>query len=1050
MRPEVRDRAMHPAKLGLPCWAPERIKDVVTGIAKMDAARSHYFLASHSPIAGIFDEKSKRQLDEASLFRSLFDGTRSESVAVVWGEPGCGKSHLIHWLKLRADHAISVGELEQVRPVLIQRRTGSLRDALTQLLEQLPKEFQKHLDPVRQALEQIDKATAREVLAQKLFIELGPERRKARSLPMLERELQNLREFCAAQGTRTWLCRDGGVIDAWTRRLAGKEEGATAGKTIEFTPAEFLGIAPKYRNGNGDAVTDIYDLLDFEGEAAAKKVAKHFNEALPHAVREMSGLGGATLQEVFNGIRKQLHVTGMGLALFIEDVSVMAELDTEVFRAVEPQGRADLGRLVAVLGMTDRAKARLRDNELGRLSHLVQMQDSVENWAVSEEGVASFAARYLNVLRLPESDLHEIAKHRRMGADVHISGCAQCPWQDVCHKAFGAVTFEGQAVGLFPLSDVAPLRLLQGLEATGGVRRNQRGFLDEVLRKVLAQGDQLKAGEFPDGKGLGVRLSEPNHWNSFTERSCFSWKKQDQLRLKLLAQGWTRANSEEGYLEALGPMLQPLGLPRFDRHTKKAPGADPVAPKGGAKKPSPGRGDSPNAPQVPPPTKPPLKGPEPGDTGPSKMLQGLLDDLAAWADRGELLERDQRPRDMLKRLLNTSLPLEHIVRLPQAEWKRHLENRSTLLIEGQRSAPANVALQLRFDRSQETRDLLEALARFEDAGSSWVFAHGERYKRTVSRWLRRHGAAKILEIQPADVDLADPVKSGASLLALAAILRSRRPLPEDPVQLVEELLAPMEAEPAAVEPDGAWAGALRSLRQDLDQVRRFVVSEVGLTQGKSSGINVIDPRLLIEGARAFASSYEVISPPAKAMTGAHAVRYRALKATDLFKDMTTQLETERSSLRTRIGKIREVLRQNQCDADSLEVGATEFASQVDLLLRTLHEEQFPVPDNDVQRWRPRLSELPVWAASATHAADASESKSVREVLHVDPMPVMMLASSLGAIATYVSRVESELSQAEKGSGQAKGEDPLALHQALVQDLERLEALSKKAAREAGR
>ena len=1040
---------MHPAKLGQPCWAPERIKDVVTGIAKMDTARSHYFIASHTPIAGIFDEKSKRQLDEAGLFQSLFDGTRSESVAVVWGEPGCGKSHLIHWLKLRADHAISVGELQQVRPVLIQRRTGSLKDALTQLLEQLPKEFEKHLDPVRQALEQIDKATAREILAQKLFIELGPERRKARSLPPLEREMQNLRELCVAQGTRTWLCRDGGVIDAWTRRLAGREAGTNAGKTIEFTPAEFLGIEPKYRNGNGDAVTEIYDLIYFEGDVAAKKVTRHFNEALPHAVREMSGLGGATLQDVFNGIRKQLHNTGMGLALFIEDVSVMAELDTEVFRAVEPQGRADLGRLVAVLGMTDRAKALLRDNELGRLSHLVQMQGSVDNWAASEEGVAAFAARYLNVLRLPESDLQEIARHRRTGADVHISGCAQCPWHEECHKAFGAVPFEGQAVGLFPLSKIAPLKLLQGLEATGGVRKNQRGFLDEVLRKVLAQGDQLNAGEFPDGTGLGVRLSEPNHWTTFTERFCVSWKKQDQLRLKLLTQGWTRANSEEGYVEALEPMLQPLGLPKFDRHAKQATGVDPVAPKGGNKKPPSGKRDSPTGTQRPVSNKPIPKGPGPDDTGPSKLLQGLLDDLADWADRGEPLERDQRPREMLKRLLNTSLPIEHVVRLPQAEWKRHLENKSTILIEGQRSAPANVALQLRFDRSQETRELLEALARFEDAGSSWEFAHGERHKRTVSRWLRRHGAAMIQGMQPA-VDLAEPVKSGVSLLALAAILRSRRPLPESPVQLVEALLAPMEAEPLAVDQDGAWAGSVRSLRQDLEQVRRFVVGEAGLPQGRASGVNVIDPRLLIEGARAFASNYEVVPPPAQVMSGPHAVRYRALKTTDLFKDMTKQLETERASLRTNVVRTREVLLQNQCDAESLEAGANEFAVQVDLLLRTLQEEQFPVPDTNVQLWRPRLSELPSWAASASRAAGAAESKSVREVLHVDPAPVMMLASFLGAIASYISKVEAALSQAEQAARQTMGEDPLALHQALLQDLERLEALTKKVASEAHR
>jgi hypothetical protein len=1043
---------MHPNKLGLPCWAPERIKDVVTGIAKMDAARSHYFLASHSPIAGAYDEKSKRQLDEAGLFQSIFDGTRSESVAVVWGEPGCGKSHLIHWLKLRADYAISVGELKQVRPVLIQRRTGSLKDALTQLLEQLPVEFEKHLDPVRHALEQIDKATAREILAQKLFIELGTERRKARSLPPLERELRDIRELCAAQGTRSWLCRDDGVIDAWTRRLAGKEEGSSAGKTIEFTVAEFVGIAPKYRNGNGDAVTEIYDLLDFEGEVAAKKVTQHFNEALPHALREMSGLGGTTLQDVFNGIRKQLHDSGQGLALFIEDVSVMAELDTEVFRAVEPQGRAELGRLVAVLGMTDRAKGRLRDNELGRLSHLVQMKGSVENWAESEESVAAFAARYLNALRLPESDLKQIAEHRRTGADVHISGCAGCPWQETCHQAFGAVTFEGQAVGLFPLSKVAPVKLLQGLEATGGVRQNQRGFLDNVLRKVLAQGDLLKEGAFPGAVHLGVTLPEPNYWGPFVERRCFTWRRDDSARLRVLAQGWTRASSDEGYLEALGPMLQPLGFPPFAEDSRTVPAPSRDAAGGGSRKPAKERKDEVGGKVSPPPEfkKPAPQKQDPANPGPSKALQGLLDDLARWESTGAPLQRDQHPRDLLKRFLITSLPLEHTTRLPQEVWKRHLENKATIHIDGQLSAPANVTLRLRFERSKETRDLIEALARFEDAKDSWDFEHGENYKRTVSRWLRKRGAATIQALQPKDIDLSAPVRSGVSLLALGAVLRSRRSLPEDPVRLVEELLTPMETEPAVVDPQGTWAGALRLLRQEIDQIRRFVVSETGLPQGRSPGINFIDPRLLLEAGTAFASRTEVVQPPAEAMTGPHAVRYRALNAADVFSDMTSQLEAERSSLRDTIRQVRGVLRQNQCDEESLEVGVSEFVSHVVLLLKTQNEEQFPVPDNDVQRWRPRLSELAAWSSGAAQAASASESRSIREVLLVDPAPAAMLASFLGAIAAYVSKVEDALSKADRGTEQTQGEDPLALHQTLVRNLERFEALSKKVVTEVGR
>jgi hypothetical protein len=59
------------------CWTPERVATVVTTIAKMDASRSHYFLASHSPITGILDERLQRPLDEESLFKAVFDRSRA-------------------------------------------------------------------------------------------------------------------------------------------------------------------------------------------------------------------------------------------------------------------------------------------------------------------------------------------------------------------------------------------------------------------------------------------------------------------------------------------------------------------------------------------------------------------------------------------------------------------------------------------------------------------------------------------------------------------------------------------------------------------------------------------------------------------------------------------------------------------------------------------------------------------------------------------------------------------------------------------------------------
>ena len=82
--------------LGKPCWDPLRIPDVITTIAKMGREQAHHFLASHSPISGIVAERNAEVLTEEDLFKRVFDPTHKEMLAVVWGDPGTGKSHLIH------------------------------------------------------------------------------------------------------------------------------------------------------------------------------------------------------------------------------------------------------------------------------------------------------------------------------------------------------------------------------------------------------------------------------------------------------------------------------------------------------------------------------------------------------------------------------------------------------------------------------------------------------------------------------------------------------------------------------------------------------------------------------------------------------------------------------------------------------------------------------------------------------------------------------------------------------------------------------------------
>src|SRR4051812_40802731 len=120
------------------CWNPDNLPKAISLQAKVDKKQSHYFLACHSPVERIHDERLKQELSEENLYLRIMDRrAQRDFLGLVHGEAGTGKSHLIHWLKLRCEFDLEAGNRKDLVPVLIRRRTGSLKDALEQLIEQL-------------------------------------------------------------------------------------------------------------------------------------------------------------------------------------------------------------------------------------------------------------------------------------------------------------------------------------------------------------------------------------------------------------------------------------------------------------------------------------------------------------------------------------------------------------------------------------------------------------------------------------------------------------------------------------------------------------------------------------------------------------------------------------------------------------------------------------------------------------------------------------------------------------------------------------------------
>ena len=286
-------------------------------------------------------------------------------------------------------------------------------------------------------------------------------------------------------------------------------------------------------------------ILELQDSPKLPQTAADFlNDALRDAILEMTGLSGGNLRDIFDRIRVDLEQSGQSLALFIEDVTAMSDLDTEVVNAVEPQDRLDLCPLIAILGLTNTGKGRLRANQLQRASLIASVGDEEDQanrpaylWREDREALAQFAARYLNAIRLDEAQIYEIARNRSQntGEDVNVSKCTDCPARLECHRRFGTVRLNGVEVGMYPLSPVAPYYLLQNLaeDKSTEVRRNQRGFLMHLPAPILAKPDAIVNHEFPNERALRLLPGDPGYWSEFQQRYCGGWDGNERDRLRL-------------------------------------------------------------------------------------------------------------------------------------------------------------------------------------------------------------------------------------------------------------------------------------------------------------------------------------------------------------------------------------------------------------------------------------------------------------------------------------------------------------------------------------
>lgn len=533
-----------------PCWS-----DLESGrILKPDAEEiaDHVFRAVHCTtelqIADTADG-NRLLVSPEELVSRFLDPRRDYVQAVVLGESGTGKSHLIQWLRLH------IPQDDETTVLLTIPKTGtSLRGIVDRLIARLPVDergvyedrlklsgtqatsqaakVSKFLDSLAWAIEHGGAANAED-------------RDLAALLPDVLRDPNFRSGFFLASGSTVEAIVEHVFVDPANRD--GSEERR------EF----HLGDLPLDGKRYNDASRNAQEAIDYiKGEAGMDmRAIGLMNLNLNAAIAQTLNLSADDLIELMNTLRRHLAMQGKRLILLIEDFARLQGIDTAMLQAlITPPGQGDerLCELRWAMAVTTGYFKTLEQTVRTRTTFVVDMDLS------KPASLTSLTAGYLNALRLGEKKLQALSP-----SEPVPSGCDQCDKRLACLPAFGDI----EGIGLFPFTETAiNVMAIRSESLTAEGNFNPRQYLRIVLEGVLVRHYQdLEHAEFPSDALLkrigGINALKPIDRQRLEQADGVHYSRRNSL-LELWTGQDQIVNLPKGIHEAFGiPLLDDISTP---------------------------------------------------------------------------------------------------------------------------------------------------------------------------------------------------------------------------------------------------------------------------------------------------------------------------------------------------------------------------------------------------------------------------------------------------------------------------------------------------------
>ncbi len=492
------------------CWQKDRIYTVMNPDA--EHVQDDVFLAVHSdhPLTFMDPNPANRgaaevrwRMEPREFLSRFLDPNRHHVQAVIQGESGSGKSHFIKWMTL------NMPQLDDLYVLIIPKAGMSLRRIVELIIEVLPQEKQQ---PYQERLHQLGRhAATREQRRENLINRIAE---AINSDPRRDEAIGEEEEWLIEQSPnifydpylRTFLDKQGGIIDDLVEHIF---EAPQSYKRLEnqrvFRREDLPLNAGDLHQMSRKAQQALSPLVNDPAlvSSALTVINRNVNRAIPLVLN----FTGDQLIELMLDLRRSLRESKKNLALLIEDFARLQGIDGALLQALIEAGSEANGlcEIRWAMAITRGYYEPIASSVQTRTDFLIDMDLATTgpDAVVNEDFMISFAARYLNAVRLPGQVLREWYESNRSSVDAADvpNACDSCQFRSTCHGAFEAT----DGFGLYPFSRSAILNMARRKDPHLDERFNPRILIKDVLAEVLGNdGNALEEGKFPPDQLLQV------------------------------------------------------------------------------------------------------------------------------------------------------------------------------------------------------------------------------------------------------------------------------------------------------------------------------------------------------------------------------------------------------------------------------------------------------------------------------------------------------------------------------------------------------------------